>query len=337
MAATLAAMPSSSERTEARSGGFDISVVICAFTVDRWPDIVRSIGSVQAQTHPAHEIILVVDRSAELQRRAEAEIEGVTIVVNAHQGGLSGARQTGGEIASGSIVAFLDDDAVADPDWLAELDRAHCDEDVLGVGGHVEANWVQAPPPWFPPEFNWVVGCSYYGGLPEAPRRIRNPIGANMTVRADVLARTGPFALAFGRTGAGFALGGTAEETEFCIRAAAVHPGRYWIYNPAARVRHTVPPHRGTWAYFVSRCRVEGQAKAMLAELAGADQGLASERSYVRSMLPRAVLRDVAAAARGDLNGLRRAGAMIVGLAITTLEYARVRARAWLSAARPDR
>jgi GT2 family glycosyltransferase len=307
--------------------------VICAFTVDRWSDIVASVASVQAQTQPAHEIILVVDRSPELQHRAEAEIEGVTIVANAYQGGLSGARQTGAEIATGTIVAFLDDDAVADPDWLAELDRAHRDENVLGVGGHVEPNWLEARPAWFPPEFNWVVGCSYYDGLPQVPQRIRNPIGANMTVRADVLERTGPFALAFGRTGAGFALGGTAEETEFCIRAAALHPGCYWIYNPAARVRHTVRPHRGTWAYFVSRCRVEGQAKAMLADLAGADQGLASERSYVRSMLPRAIARDVAAAARGDRGGMRRAGAIIAGLAITTSAYVRVRARTWLTIA----
>jgi cellulose synthase/poly-beta-1,6-N-acetylglucosamine synthase-like glycosyltransferase len=314
------------ERMEARSGAEDISVIICAFTMDRWGDLVRSIESIRRQTQPARELILVVDRSPELQRRAEAELSGVRIVANAYQGGLSGARQTGADVASGSILAYLDDDAMAEPEWLAEMERAHADDKVLGVGGHVEPNWLQPPPRWFPPEFNWVVGCSHTG-MPTATRPVRNPIGANMAVRAEVLRRTGPFAFAFGRTGIGSLLGGTAEETEFCIRASGKYPGHYWLYHPTARVHHTVPPQRGTWSYFVSRCRVEGQAKALLSELAGSQQGLASERTYVRSVLPRAVARDLRAAGRGDFDGLRRAAAIVAGLAITTFEYLRTRAR----------
>lgn len=45
-------------------------------------------------------------------------------------------------------------------------------------------------PVWFPCEFDWVVGCTY-AGMDVRSGRIRNPIGANMSIRADVIARAG--------------------------------------------------------------------------------------------------------------------------------------------------
>jgi hypothetical protein len=162
--------------------------------------------------------------------------------------------------------------------------------------------------------------------MPVDDGRIRNPIGANMSVRADVMRRTGPFAAELGRSYVGSALGGTADETEFCIRASRLHPGGYWLHRPHALVRHTVPPQRATWAYFVRRCRLEGRSKAAVSDLAGTDAALSSERAYTRSVLPRAVLRELTRGARGDRAGFQRAAAIVAGLAITALEYGRVRA-----------
>ena len=82
---------------------------------------------------------------------------------------------------------------------------------------------------------------------------------------------------------------------------------------------------RGTWRYFLRRCGVEGDAKAHLTRLAGTQDGLRSERAYVASVLPRAVLRELSAAVRGERDGLARAGTIIVGLAVTTLAYLRTR------------
>jgi hypothetical protein len=160
---------------------------------------------------------------------------------------------------------------------------------------------------------------------------IRNPIGANMAVRASVMQRTGEFEPELGRAGVGSALGSTAEETEFCIRAAREHPHGYWMYAPTARVRHSVPPQRGTWGYFARRCRVEGQAKAVIADIAGTEQGLESERAYVRSVLPRAVARDLGLALRGDIGAAGRAAAIVAGLVITAFEYGRTRLRRRMS------
>ena len=223
------------------------------------------------------------------------------MLANVHAQGLSGARRSGAERSHGEVLAFIDDDAIADPDWLRHLASPYEDPDVLGVGGLIEPLWERPAPSWWPAEFNWVVGCTY-AGMPVARHRIRNPIGANMSVRADVLERAGAFDPRLGRKPGGTLVAGAAEETEFCIRASRLHPGQYWIYEPQARVRHAVPPERATWRYFVHRCVVEGTAKALLARFAGADAGLESERALRALGPPR---RGPARAARGPARAAR--------------------------------
>lgn len=304
----------------------DASVVICAYTLDRWDQLRNAVASVRAQTRPPREIFVVVDGNEELLQRADCEIRGVTVVANAKEAGLSGGRMTGAELATAPVIAFLDDDAIADRRWLDDLLKAYQDTRVLGAGGYIEPLWSKAPPAWFPPEFNWVVGCTY-AGMPVRDGQVRNLIGANMSVRADVLHRAGGFASKLGRREGGTLVSGVAEsceETEFCIRAARLHPGGVWAYRPEARVKHLVPPQRMTWRYFVRRCRMEGTAKAVLTGLTGSRDGLGSERRYVFTLL-RVVLRDLASSFSGQPGAARRAAAICVGLGITASAYLRTR------------
>jgi GT2 family glycosyltransferase len=311
----------------------EASVVICAHTLDRWDELNRAVASVRDQTRPAREILVIIDNNEALRERAVREIEDVMVLANAKEAGLSGGRMTGAEHATAPVICFLDDDAVADPHWLDELLEAYRDPAALGAGGPVEPLWRAPPPPWFPDEFRWVVGCTY-AGMHVRNGRIRNPIGANMSVRADVLRNAGGFSSSLGRRKLGFSVSGRAafggkaescEETEFCIRAARLHPGGYFAYRPGARVHHVVPAQRVTWSYFVHRCLIEGNAKAVLADLSGPKDGLGSEGRYVREVLPRAVVNDLRAALRGQTGAARRAGAIIAGFALTAFAYARTR------------
>lgn len=327
--------PAESATQTARAGPAEFSVIICAFTLRRWAELSAAVASVERQTLPPRETILVIDGNDELLTRAERQFANATVVANQHGSGLCGGRQTGGERANGSLLAFLDDDAVADPDWLEQLAEAYSDPDVLGAGGHVEPMWVGPQPRWLPAEFNWIVGCTY-DGLPEVAGRIRNPIGANMSMRSEVLRRSGGFEPQLSRTNRGRSVAGTCDETEFCIRASRLHPGGYWAYRPLARVRHAVPPDRGTWRYFVMRCRVEGASKAILTGLTGPDDGLRSERLYTRSVLPRAVARELGAAIQGRPVGGLRALTIVSGLIITAAAYANGCARQRWRLARVD-
>ena len=305
-----------------------VSVVICAYTEDRWDDLVDAVASLRHQTRAPLETVLVIDHNPELLERVERELTGVVAVENSEQRGLSGARNTGVSRARGEIVAFLDDDAVADLDWCEQLSRHYADRRVIGVGGRAEAAWLEGRPSTFPEEFDWVVGCSYRG-VPEVTTAIRNPIGANMSFRADVLQEVGGFRSGVGRIGTR-PVG--CEETEFSIRAAETRPGGTILYEPAARVSHRVPPTRGSWRYFRSRCYAEGLSKAIVAGWVGSSPALSSERAYTLRTLPLGVLRGMADAVRGDLAGLGRAAAIVTGLAITSAGYCVGRlASAWRS------
>ena len=304
---------------EIRRPGPSLSVVVCAYTLDRWDDLTAAIASLRAQHRQAQEILLVVDHCPDLAARAILELPGLRILLNQERRGLSGARNTGVAAARGEVVAFLDDDAAADPEWTARLLAAYRDPAVLGVGGLVRPRWDGGRPSWFPPEFDWVVGCSYRG-LPERPAPVRNFIGANMSFRRAEVLEAGGFSTGLGRIGSR-PLG--CEETELCLRLAARHPGAVLRYEPAAAVTHHVPGSRATWTYFRSRCYAEGLSKATVARLAGPRPALASERRYLRSTVPRAV----AGAVRPGGGGPREAAALLGGVAATLLGYGAGRLR----------
>lgn len=300
-----------------RVGVLRASVVICAYTQVRWSQLERAVESVHAQTCPAAELIVVVDHNPALLEQARVALRA-RVVPNRQVRGLSGARNTGLALAEGDVVVFLDDDAYAETDWLERLLAPYDDPSVVVVGGQVIAAFDDRRPAFLPPEFDWVVGCSYRG-LPAETADVRNVIGASMSVRRSVFATAGGFEVSLGRIG-DRPLG--CEETEFCIRAAAATPGGRVVHEPAARVHHQVPSSRAGWRYFRSRCWAEGLSKAAVARLAGSSRGLSSERTYVTRTLPVGILDGLHETLRtGRASGVLRAGAIIVGVGITTAGY----------------
>lgn len=295
-----------------------LSVVICAYSLDRWPDLRQAIDSLRQQTVAPHEIIVVIDHHDELLALVRATYPENLAIPNRGTQGLSGARNTGVAAASGDIVAFLDDDARASPSWLEQLEKNYRETGVLGVGGAVIPDWAGGrKPAWFPVEFLWVVGCSYRG-QPTSLQPVRNLIGANMSYRLDALRTAGPFQEGIGRVGLR-PMG--CEETELGIRVLNAFPGERVMYDPEAIVWHRVPRSRMGPRYFLQRCFAEGLSKALVVQLVGQQSGLSSERTYTFSVLPRGVIAGLRAGAYGHLGGFGRAAAIITGLGATTLGY----------------
>jgi GT2 family glycosyltransferase len=293
--------------------------VVCAYTEERWDDIAAAIESCRAQTAAALETIVVVDHNPALLARLRRTMQGIVAIENREAQGLSGARNSGIHAARGEVVAFLDDDAIADPDWLERLGAAYADPGVIGVGGSVAPLWPAGRPRAFPAEFDWVVGCTYRG-MPESTSPVRNMIGANMSLRRDLFAEIGGFRSGIGRIGKR-PLG--CEETELCIRARQRWPQATILFEPSARVRHRVTPERIRWTYFRARCYAEGLSKVMVASHTGSRDGLASERTYALRALPLGVLRGLRdTLTLRDLAGIARSGAIVAGLGITIVGYA---------------
>ena len=298
------------------------SVIICAHTMERLDDIRAAVASVEAQTQPADELLLVIDYNPELMD-AVADL-GHKVVPNGDQKGLSGARNTGTELASSDIVAYLDDDATAEPGWLEALTAPFEDPSVVAVGGWAIPNWDTEAPEWFPPEYNWVVGCSHKG-LPTERAEVRNVIGCNMAFRRNAVIDLGGFDVGLGRT-ASRPLG--CEETELCIRLGQADEDAKIMLEPKARIHHRVPKARTTWRYFYDRCRAEGNSKAYVVGLVGSDDGLSSERSYATSVLPKAFFKALASTPRNPVNGPKKALAVGGGLLATAGGYLEMKLRA---------
>ncbi|MGI5459876.1 glycosyltransferase family 2 protein [Streptomyces sp. CA-249302] len=293
-----------------------LSVVICAYTLDRWDDLRSAVVSVLSQDRPADEVVVVIDHCQGLYERASAEFPGVRVMHSHGRRGVSAARNTGVGAAHGEVIAFLDDDAAAEPGWTARLLARYDDPRVVGVGGRILPRWSTARPVWFPPEFDWVVGCSY-PGLPTTVAPVRNFIGANMSFRRSAVVTSGGFRDELARVGAWPPVG--CDETELCLRITARNPGAVLLYEPAAEVRHHVPERRTHWSYFRARCFAEGLSKALVARYIGSRPSLASEGTYLRSTIPRAFARNLRRPGRPG--ALRTVGALSVGVCATVVGY----------------
>ena len=140
-----------------------------------------------------------------------------------------------------------------------------------------------------------------------------------MSLRKEVFQNVGAFRSGMGRIGT---LPFGCEETELCIRASQRFPDRKFVYIFSARVTHNVPALRGKFKYFCARCYAEGISKALVTHLVGGQDGLSSERTYTFKTLPAGIGRGIWDAIRfQDLTGFGRAGAILIGLALTTLGY----------------
>ncbi|MFJ3703568.1 MULTISPECIES: glycosyltransferase family 2 protein [unclassified Streptomyces] len=299
------------------------SVVVCVYTEERWDDILEAVASVGSQSLPAEETLVVVDHNPALLSRLADEYRGspgVRVLANAGPHGLSAGRNTGVAAARGTIVAFLDDDAVAGRDWLRHLDRGYDDPEVMAVGGRTLPSWASGRRPlWFPEEFDWVVGCTYRG-LPPGTVRVRNVLGGNASFRREAFDAAGGFATGIGRDGDKRPLGG--EETEFCIRLTRARPRAVVLIDDRAVIRHKVPAARERFGYFRTRAYAEGLSKALVARSVGAARGLESERRYTTRVLPAGVLRGVRDFLLGRPGGAGRTGAVVTGVLAAAAGYA---------------
>jgi hypothetical protein len=301
----------------------EVSVVICAYTEQRWEQTRAAIQSVFDQHPEPAQVLLVVDHNPDLAARGRRELSRVTVLESADAPGLCGARNTGLRAATQPITAFLDDDAEARPGWLASLVRPYRDSSVVATGGSVYPRWPGLRPAWLPPAFDWVVGCSYLG-LPDSVSPVRNPIGANMSLRTRLALEVGGFNTSVGQTGGNLQ---RCDETELAIRLTANRAKSVVLHVPAASVDHHVGEERTRFRYFLRRCWHEGLSKAIVVQLAGRSAGLDRERRHVAVVIPAALLWDLRTCVAGNPAAFMRIIAAIGGLAATSAGYLTGRAR----------
>ena len=225
-----------------------------------YPHFTEAAESILSQTYDDVELVVIVDGTQSVYDRVVADYgdrDDIIIECNEENVGLLESRNRGGEIATGDVVAFIDDDAVADEEWIERLVQAYETEDVIAAGGKMIPEWVAGKPSFLPEEFYWLVGVTHRG-FAEGPGEVRNTFGSNISFRAEVFAELGGFDVDIGgRKGEKNLQGG---ETELCARIQTKYGQGVW-YDPEAVVAHKVFEYRTEFRWLVDRAFWQGYSK----------------------------------------------------------------------------
>ncbi|OYR80745.1 glycosyl transferase family A [Halorubrum sp. E3] len=296
-----------------------VSVVVCTYTLDMYEHFREAADSVLAQTHDDVELVVVVDGTPEVYDRVVEDYgdrEDTVIACNEENVGLLASRNRGAELASGDVVAFIDDDAVADETWAERLVRAYEEEDAIAAGGKMVPEWVAGKPSFLPEEFYWLVGVTHRG-FADGPGKVRNTFGSNISFRADVFAELGGFDVDIGgRKGDKNLQGG---ETELCARMREAYGEGVW-YDPEAEVAHKVFEYRTEFGWLVDRAFWQGYSKRAMESFVddeGGEEG-AFLRYLVMSATPRRVSHLVTAP---SVSGIQRLVTLYVFTALVGFGY----------------
>ena len=242
-----------------------VSVVVCEHTMDRYDDLREVVDSLLRQTYDDTEIVLVSDGNeavCEQFREDYDNLAGIVVHCLDANVGLLDARNAGAERATGDVVAFIDDDAIADERWVEELVEVYQTKDVLAAGGKMTPAWIAGQPEFLPEEYYWLIGVTHKGfgpsGDTELAGEVRNTFGSNISFRRDVFLDLGGFDSDIGgRKGDANLQGG---ETELCARLREAYDSGVY-YNPQAAVAHKVFDYRTSFRWLLDRAFWQGYSK----------------------------------------------------------------------------
>ncbi len=232
------------ERLASQSTGAPaIAAVIC--TYNRYDLLPHAIASLEKQILPSSALeILIVDNSADLDAQREfwdthsAPKNGRVLFDTVP--GLSRARNTATRAARAPIIAYMDDDAIAEPEWCSSIVGAFKElPDAGAVGGPVEPIWPGEEPPWL---HKWQRGFFTIVDHGDERRALGEKewlAGTNIAFRRADLEQIGGFHESLGRIGASL-----LSNEELSVAAKLKEMGRVPYYEPGAKVLHRVHSER---------------------------------------------------------------------------------------------
>ncbi|MDR1680777.1 MAG: glycosyltransferase [Prevotellaceae bacterium] len=256
-----------------------LSVVIC--TYNRSDCILDALHSLVRQTLPRNrfEVLLINNNSADATESLCKNFAQQTpafnyrYIVETRQG-LSHARNRGIAEAAGDVIVFMDDDAVAEPDYLEKMVAFF--EQTPGAaacGGRIYPRFESRRPRWMSHFLLSLTSSIDLGNKVCVFRRRQFPVGANMAVRRDIFNQYGKFNPDLGRKGN--SLDG-AEEKDFFYRLMAAREKIYYV--PGAIVHHYVPDRRLTFDFFRRQALGIGKSERIRAKSVSAAE-------YVKSII----------------------------------------------------
>lgn len=222
-----------------------ISVAICSYNRARF--IVKALDSLFHQDFDKNDFeVIVVDNNSTddtltvlktyQQQHPDYPFRFVT---EPHQG-VAYTRNRGAKEAKGNIIAYLDDDSIAQPGWLKiTYDFFAQHPEVYSTGGKITPYFLTEIPDWYSKYFFGLVGNFDQGPRVKQLTGQRYPCGANMAFRREVFDEVGYFNTDLGRSGKGLLAN---EEKDIYLRILAY--GKKVFYLPEVQVLHAVEANK---------------------------------------------------------------------------------------------
>jgi len=265
-----------------------VSVVVC--TYNRCELLRKTLQSLIEQDYPSsdYEVIVVdncsTDRTKDIvyellneidqsEKRIRYEFESLQ--------SLTIARNLGIQKSEGHIVAFIDDDAVAEKDWIQRLVEIYDTYlDAVCVGGKVLLSWETTKPSWWEDKHNSFLSGVDYGNKIKKLHHPESPYGTNISFKKEFINKIGLFNTEIGRVGDKLLDG---DEVELCLRIE--RNGGHIYYTPFAVVHHLVQPHRVNTKYLLRRAFYHGRSMFIIERINSYDSGRCSLMWTLRSFL----------------------------------------------------
>ncbi len=245
-----------------------IAAIICTHNRDHY--LGDAIDSLLAQEGVNYEILVVDNGSTDDTKQVVESRLSYPHLNYVYEPilGLSVARNRGAKETRAPILAYLDDDAIASPQWLRVLVDAYEQNEKLAIaGGKVTLIWPDnmTPPAWISGDLAGGLGAYDLG---ETVVSITNPQltprGLNYSMRRSFLEQIGGFDASLGRVGKKL-----LSNEELFVTELALNQGWEVAYLPDALVAHNVAPERLNRSWFLRRSWWQGVSECYREEIAG--------------------------------------------------------------------
>jgi len=228
-----------------------ISVVVCSYNREKYiEDAIESLIH-QSLDKDLYEILIIDNNSKDTTAQLCHQLlekygnDYKLYYFLETQQGLSYARNRGIQEATGEYICYIDDDAIAAPDFLENiLDFITKNPDTGGVGGKIIPKYVDGRPDWMNPFMEGLVSKVDYGNKVFRFTGKRYPIGCNMTYRKDKLEAIGMFDPDLGRKGNSTDGG---EEKDIFFKIHRLNLPVYYL--PNVSVQHVIEQPRLNYDY----------------------------------------------------------------------------------------
>ncbi len=228
-----------------------LSIVICSY--NRAQYIGDALDSLYNQTSSLSdfEVILVDNNSTDGTPEVYAlwrqnHPDGNFQYLTEHRQGASYARNTGAARANTEWLCFMDDDAVAFPDFVANIIK-HTQEKpaIVGFGGKIIPRYIPEKPVWMSYYVSSLVGNFDYSPVPCAFKKGKYPLESNMIIKKSVFDQVGGFNTTLPGVVGTLRIGGEGKELFYKV----IGLGEEIYYDPSIIVYHVVETKKLTKEY----------------------------------------------------------------------------------------